>query len=115
MRSRDAERLGIPFMLTEFGACVDGDECSDEIRAVLEACDVNMTGWAYWQFKTFHDLTTAAGEQTEGFYDDDGKLIEAKVKELTRPYVRAAQGQVLNMTTFQNGTFYFKLKVDASL
>ena len=61
-RSQDAERLGIPFMLTEFGACMDGEECSTEIRQVLEVCDVNLTGWAYWQFKTYKDLTTSAGE-----------------------------------------------------
>ena len=115
MRSKDAERLGVPFMLTEFGACMEGDGCANEIRHVLEVCDVNLTGWAYWQFKTYKDLTTSAGEQSEGFYDDKGNLIVEKVKELTRPYVRAAQGQILNMTTFANGTFSFKLKVDTSI
>lgn len=102
-------------MLTEFGACMDGEGCSTEISQVLQVCDVNLTGWAYWQFKTYKDLTTSAGEQSEGFYNENGTIIHAKVKELTRPYVRAAQGQILNMTTFSNRTFSFKLKVNISI
>jgi len=52
--------------------------------------------WAYWQFKKYDDVTTSARDGSEGFYDDDGTLHVAKVKELARPYIQAAQGSILS-------------------
>jgi hypothetical protein len=51
-----------------------------------------LTSWAYWQFKNYKDLTTSAGDRSEGFYNNDGSLQVQKIKALTRTYVKAAQG-----------------------
>ena len=45
-----------------------------------------MLGWAYWQFKTYADLTTSAGTGSEGFWNQDGTLQDYKVKALARSY-----------------------------
>ena len=34
IRNEDAKRLGIPFMISEFGACIDGQGCETEIAQV---------------------------------------------------------------------------------
>lgn len=73
-RTEDAKKLGIPLFMSEFGACLDSDECATEITQVAESADKYLSGWAYWQFKTFHDLTTSAGARSEGFYNNDGTL-----------------------------------------
>jgi hypothetical protein len=57
-RNRDAERMSIPLMLTEFGACFDGVNCAMEIGLATEAADNVLAGWAYWQFKNYWDITT---------------------------------------------------------
>ena len=57
-RSEDAARLGVPLFMSEFGACMDSQECAREVRQLANAADDHLVGWAYWQFKTFKDLTT---------------------------------------------------------
>jgi len=47
-RNEDAKRLGIPFILSEFGACIDAEECATEIRQIGEVSDKYLNGWAYW-------------------------------------------------------------------
>ena len=56
--------------------------------------DEYLTSWAYWQFKTFSDLTTVAGTGSEGFYNDDGTLQTYKVKALARSYMPYTQGSL---------------------
>jgi hypothetical protein len=73
-RSLDAKRLGVPLMMSEFGACLTEEPCTQEIMQVTDVCDDNLVGWAYWEFKTFEDLTTSAGTGSEGFYNKDGSL-----------------------------------------
>lgn len=74
-RAEDAEKLGIPLFISEFGACMDTAECVTEINQVAEINDKYLTsGWGYWQFKTYQDLTTSAGTGSEGFYNKDGSL-----------------------------------------
>ena len=73
-RAHDAKRLGIPYMVTEFGACLTEGPCTMEIRQVTDVADQMMVGWAYWEFKTYKDLTTSAGTGSEGFYNKDGSL-----------------------------------------
>lgn len=73
-RTEDAKRLGIPLYISEFGACLDSDACVTEITQVADTCDKYLTGWSYWEFKTYKDLTTTAGEGSEGFYNKDGTL-----------------------------------------
>ena len=47
-REKDAERLGLPLMISEFGACHDSDTCAREISQVASICDEVLVGWAYW-------------------------------------------------------------------
>lgn len=73
-RAQDAEKYGIPLFISEFGACLNGTNCVQEINSVTDTCDDHLAGWAYWQFKNFADLTTSAGTASEGFYNNDGTL-----------------------------------------
>ena len=68
-RAKDAERLGIPYHVTEFGACLTEEPCTQEITQVCDVADTFLVGWAYWQFKYYEDLTTSAGTGSEGFYN----------------------------------------------
>lgn len=91
-RSEDAQRLGVPFMLSEFGACLTEEACSQEIAQTTWVADRWLAGWAYWQFKLYEDLTTTASTGSQGFYNADGTLQEWKVKALSRTYLMATQG-----------------------
>ena len=86
-RVEDAKRLGIPFHLTEFGACLTEGPCVQEITQVAEIADHHLIGWAYWQYKYYGDLTTSAGTGSEGFWEADGTLQAWKVKALARSYL----------------------------
>lgn len=70
-RAADAERLGVPLIFTEFGACFDTQECYNEITSSLDAFDSHLSSWAYWQYKGFGDFTTTGGA-TEGMFNADG-------------------------------------------
>jgi len=115
-RNEDAKRLGIPFILSEFGACMDSEVCAREINQIAEISDMNLNGWAYWQFKTYKDLTTSAGDRSEGFYNLDGTIETMKVKALARTYVQSAQGKIVGMK-FNTTTAEFtaEIKIDTSI
>lgn len=93
-RDQDAKALGVPLAISEFGACMDTDDCAREITQVADVCDEQLASWAYWQFKTYKDLTTTAGEGSEGFYNKDGTLQMKKIKSLSRTYIQYAQGAI---------------------
>lgn len=59
-RNEDAQRLGVPFFLSEFGACLTEENCTAEIKRTGDNADKWLNGWAYWQFKYYEDLTTSA-------------------------------------------------------
>ena len=88
-RDKDAQKLSIPLIISEFGACLGGETCVEEITSLTEACDDSLASWAYWQFKKYGDLTTTAMTGNEGFYNEDGTLQSDKVKALTRSYILA--------------------------
>jgi aryl-phospho-beta-D-glucosidase BglC (GH1 family) len=94
-RAKDAKRLGVPIFVSEFGACLDTDICVRELNQVGDVCEDDVMGWSYWQYKTYKDLTTSAGNKSEGFYNPDGAVQKGKVKALSRPYVQLAQGMIL--------------------
>ena len=96
-RRMDADRYGVPLIISEFGACLNSTACVQEITSVVDVCDETLASWAYWQFKNYADLTTSAGTNSEGFYNNDGTLQEGKVKALTRPYLLATQGFLKRM------------------
>lgn len=97
-RVADAERLGVPLFISEFGACLDSDSCATEITQVTDTCDQDLVGWAYWEYKPFGDLTTSAGTGSEGFYNNDGSLQDKKVKALARSYFMNTQGTPVSMS-----------------
>ena len=69
---------------------------------MTNAADYYSVGWAYWEFKTYKDLTTSAGTGEEGFYNHDGSLQTWKAKALARTYLMVTQGA--------NDTFKFDMK-----
>ena len=114
-RATDAERLGIPYHITEFGACLTEGPCTQEINQVGDVADEHLVGWAYWQFKYYEDLTTSAGTGSEGFYNQDGSLQEWKAKALARSYLQFTQGELTHQN-FHTETAalnaQFKVKTD---
>lgn len=76
--------------MSEFGACMDTDACQTEIMQVADVSDEHLASWAYWQFKSYKDLTTTAGPKNDGFYNNDGSIAVKKVKPLSRTYIKAA-------------------------
>ena len=92
-RIQDSVRLGIPYHLTEFGACITEGPCTQEIEQITGIADDYLVGWAYWQLKNFSDVTTVAGTASEGLYNrQDGSLVNWKVKALARSYLMSTQG-----------------------
>jgi len=118
-RTANANLLGVPFFLSEFGACMDSYACEVEITNVGDVADKYLTGWAYWEFKPFHDLTTSAGNKSEGFYNTDGSLQVRKVKALARTYVKAAQGTIKSVSfpteppLYKAGNFTAVISIDS--
>ena len=45
-------------MITEFGSCLDTKDCATEIQQVADVSDNHLISWAYWQLKTYKDLTS---------------------------------------------------------
>jgi endoglycosylceramidase len=114
-RDEDAKRLGIPLIMSEFGACLDTETCATEIQQVADVSDEHLVGWAYWQFKNFEDLTTSAGTGSEGFYNKDGSLQTLKVKALSRTYAQATQGKIVSQTfDSKTGDYTLKFTLDTS-
>lgn len=48
LRQEDAKRLGVPFFMSEFGACLTEGPCTTEITQVTEQSDRLLAGWSYW-------------------------------------------------------------------
>ena len=114
-RDEDAKRLGVPLMISEFGACLTEGPCKMEIDQVGKVTDEYLVGWAYWQFKYYEDLTTSASSGSiggEGFYNGDGSLQEYKVKALARSYMQYTQG-VLTKQAFDVDTAEFNVEFKA--
>lgn len=117
-RNADAERLGVPLFISEFGACLTEDSCRPEINSAADAADRYLAGWCYWQFKNYADLTTTAGTGSEGFYNEDGTLQAWKVKALARTYMPYTQGTLTSQsfdttTGLFNASFVFNATVNA--
>lgn len=118
-RNSDAEKLGVPLIFSEFGACMDSKGCAQEIQSVADISDMYLGGWAYWQYKPFKDLTTSAGNRSEGYFNNDGSVQVEKVMALNRAYVKAAQGTIksMNFTSSGSNSGYFRsvIKIDSSI
>ena len=100
-------------MMTEFGA-VGGDPVSIKILdTVLKGADQRLQSWAYWSFKSFHDITTSGPPDAEGMFNSDGSLQHAKVLALVRPYAPSISGTPVSMT-FDPATRIFDFSWDAA-
>ena len=115
-RQKDAARLGVPLMITEFGACFDSDNCAMEIELVTDKADAVNAGWAYWEFKNYWDFTTSAGTGSEGFYNMDGSLQDKKIKALSRSYLPYTQGRLTSLKFHADtGDFAAAFVVDTTI
>ena len=86
----DAEKMGLPVFVSEFGACMNDEACVHDTKWPTDVCEDKLVGWSYWQFKTYKDLTTIAFDKPEGFYFNNGTTKDILLKPLTRPYVQVA-------------------------
>lgn len=98
--------------MTEFGAIGQKPSEYAAVDRLLDAADHNMQSWSYWQFKKFHDITTANSE--ESLYDGDGRLETAKLKLLSRTYAQAIAGTPVRMD-FDSAHATFELEFNASV
>ena len=62
-KKKDANRLGVPIMISEWGACSDSLACAAELNNVQDVMDEYAASWAYWQMKGFQDFTTVSGPE----------------------------------------------------
>lgn len=105
LRVKDAARLGVPMMMTEFGASEDVKSDLAVLEAVAKQADKYQQSWMYWQFKYFQDLTTCT-PQGESLYQDDGTVCMDKLKILSRTYPQAVAGAIRSYTfNVATGTF----------
>jgi endoglycosylceramidase len=102
-----ANKLGIPLIITEFGACSNTEACFNEITSFADAADENLVSWAYWMYKPFNDHTTTAKQDEEGIFRGDGSLDPFKEKALTRTYIQAYQGVPFIAKFDTESGFYF--------
>lgn len=88
----DIDKLGCGSFITEFGA-VSGNNSKSikNLEWLLRKADEQIQSWAYWQYKSYNDITTASNEK-ESFFWADGALQEDKVATLVRPYAQAIAG-----------------------
>jgi len=112
IRWNAANKLGVPGLLSEFGAVSDSEKGVGEINRVAALADSQLHSWAYWQFKFYDDFTTGDRPGTvESFYNADGSLRSAKVKALARSYAYATCGVPVSQSfTPENGKFVFSWK-----
>lgn len=119
-------------MLTEFGGLSNSTEGIRELIRITGLADdyfqsefnkyednfllpLNFlplsSGWIYWQFKKYADLTTSVSPATtESFYTEDGELEMNKVRALSRAYAQAVAGNQyifsLVRNAIRNGSFF---------
>jgi endoglycosylceramidase len=104
--------------LSDLSDAVISIQARAELRdsQVGDMCDEVLASWAYWQFKTYNDLTSSAGNRSEGFYNHDGTLQAKKVKSLSRTYIQAAQGNIVEMKfDSKTGEFNGKIQVNTDI
>jgi len=83
--------------LTEFGAVSGNNTKSlEDLEWVVDSADKALQSWAYWQYKSYNDITTASNER-ESFYWADGTLQSDKVDTLSRVYATAIEGDPTSM------------------
>ena len=111
-----AKNIGIPVIVTEFGACSSSEACYYEMLGFEKAADKYLSSWAYWMYKAFHDHTTTAAENQEGIFNPDGTLQSYKEKALSRTYIQYYQGEPLEVFfNDETSEFLARFKYDGSI
>jgi len=78
--------------------------------------DEFKVSWAWWQFKSFNDITTQGEGTSESFYDENGDLQIKKVRALSRTYAYAVAGTIIDMNfDSSNGIFNLSFNYDKSI
>lgn len=114
-RDKDAKRLGVPLIFTEFGACFNSEECATEVKNSADAFESVMASWLYWQYKSFRDFTTTGGVY-EGMFLEDGEPQQIKLRQIARTYVHAYQGIPLeSFFDSTNGAYKTTFELDTSV
>ena len=94
VRTRDADKLGLAGLMTEFGALDSTKGGLTEANFIMYKADLHLLGHIYWNFKTYDDITTSNLDGTESLYYKNGTLQTAKVKVLSRPYPKSVFGNL---------------------
>jgi endoglycosylceramidase len=94
-RRKDAQRLGVGMIMTEFGAAKDMRYDLSQVEKVVNLADQHQQSWIYWQLKYYEDLTTCT-PQGESLYNEDGTVNQHKITLLSRSYPQAVAGTVKN-------------------
>jgi len=98
--------------LTEFGAVAGNNTKSlEDLEWVVDSADKVLQSWAYWQYKSYNDITTASNER-ESFYWSDGTLQTDKVDVLSRVYATAIEG-VPTLMSYKRKARTFELEFEA--
>jgi len=110
VKQYDHKRMGLAGFMTEFGALLGTQVGVDSLHYLLGKADHSIQSWAYWQYKSYKDVTTASPSGAESFYVN-GTLDTAKVRALSRTYARATAG-VPTVQFFDPVTAIFQLGYD---
>jgi len=91
----DIDAMDCGSFLTEFGAVTANSSIAiDSINWLLNKADDELQSWAYWQYKSYNDITTASNA-LESFYWPNGTLQKKKVDALCRVYAKAVAGVII--------------------
>ena len=80
-------------MLTEFGAVGQDSVSLDGVGFMLKAADEHLQSWAYWNFKSYDDITTEGSPSSETLYRPDGSLQSDKLRALKAAPKAAKKGK----------------------
>eukprot|EP00769_Ergobibamus_cyprinoides_P003371 gnl/Ergobibamus_cyprinoides/466.p1 GENE.gnl/Ergobibamus_cyprinoides/466~~gnl/Ergobibamus_cyprinoides/466.p1 ORF type:complete len:566 (+),score=151.38 gnl/Ergobibamus_cyprinoides/466:190-1698(+) len=88
VKAHDRSRMGLPTILTEFGAVGDDPLAMGEVRFISAAADQAYMSAVYWAAKSFGDFTSQLPGPQEGIFQqaDTPILFEDKAVALSYPY-----------------------------
>lgn len=111
-RQKDAKRLNVGMIMTEFGAAQDIKPDLYALNKMMKMTEKHLQSYVYWQFKYYQDLTTCTPEG-EGLYNPDGTIVMDKMLILSRTYPQSVSGAVKSHS-FDEITKLFNLEYTLS-
>lgn len=111
----DVRKVGAGSMMTEFGAVTNGTHGIDDIESLVTLADKHLQSWAYWQYKSYFDITTASTASGESFFDADGQPEANKVKALSRAFAHAVAGVPTKQSFSRTGAYVLDYVLDRSI